>query len=351
LKKLIFLTSLLFILIACSTPIEYEGASNIRIENEIIKWDAVKDAISYEVKLGENVYALSTPSYDISELNNGDYTIRISIIYPENYKKSVDYDFTLSRLYQSPSNLSIQNYILSFTSLIPTTYELYIDDVFIISFEATSIDLSSYLILNKDSNIKVNAIYESQNYMSDVYVYDGQINLDMDRSLTYELRSSDTIVFNFDQLDDVLYIEIDENRLDDALYKFDSTSITFDKDIFFYPSYGLNVFTVYTDSGYFTISITVVETKYPHLFSPSVLNYIPLEDVELEFNLLGGTFVQLSGYFLETSDYSFDDGILTIYASYIEGILTQEPNRENIVFSYQLQKDGNSYIGLIFIYL
>jgi hypothetical protein len=351
LKNFIIAALLLFILIGCSTPIEYNIATNIQIEDEMIKWDAVDEAISYEVKIDENVYTLSTPSFNISKLNNGSYTIRITIYYPEGYKKSIDYDFIISRLYQSPTNITIQNSILSFTSLIPTTYELYIDDVFITSFEETSIDISSYVTLNQDSNINVNAIYESQNYMSDVYVYDGQIHLDMDQSLTYELRSSDTIVFNFDQLDAVLSIEIDEEILEDTLYTFDSSSIIFDKDIFFYPSYGLNVYTVYTDSGYFTISITVVETENPHLFSPSTIEYISLEDVQLEFNLLGGTFAQLSGYLLESSDYSFDDGILTIYASYIEDIIAQEPDRENIVFSYQLQKDGNSYIGLIFIYL
>lgn len=350
-KRIIITTLLLFILVGCSTPIEYKAASNIQIENEVITWDAVKDSISYEVTLNEVLYTLSIPSYDISELNNGSYTIRITIIYPEGYKKSIDYDFEISRLYQSPTNLNITDSILSFTSLIPTTYQLYIDDVLITTFEDTSIDISNYVVLNQTSSITVNAIYESQNYMSNVYIYDGQNNLDMNQSITYELRSSDTIVFNFDQLDDVLYIKINDKTLDNTLYTSTSTSITFDKDVFFYPSYGINIYEVYTSSGDFTITINVVETENPHLFSPSVLDYIPLEDIEIEFNLLGGTFAQLSGYSLESSDYLFEDGILTIYASYIESILAEEPDRENIAFSYQLQKDGNSFIGIIFIYL
>ncbi|BCR35462.1 hypothetical protein [Mariniplasma anaerobium] len=350
-KRIIMLTILLFILVGCSTPIEYETASNIRIEDEIIKWDAVEDAISYEVTLNETLYTLSIPSYDISELINGSYTVRITIIYPEGYKKSIDYDFDISRLYQSPTDLLVDDYILSFTSTIPTTYELYINDILKTSFEETSIDISDYVVLNQDSNIKVNAIYESQDYMSDVYIFDGLIHLDMNQSLTYELRSSETIIVNFDQLDDLMYIKIDDEILADTLYSYTSTSITFDKDIFFYPSYGLNTYEVYTASGYFMITINVIETENPHLLSPNVLTYISLEDIELEFNLLGGTFAQLSGYLLETSDYTFEDGTLTIYASYIESILAENPDRENIAFSYQLQKNGNSYIGIIFIYL
>ncbi len=350
-KKLTVFILLLFILIGCSTPIEYESASNIRIENDTLKWDAVKDALSYEIIFDDMQYTLSIPSYDISQLNNGSYTVRISIIYPEGLKKSIDYSFNISRDYQKPTNLTLEDYILSFTSLIPTTYKLYVDGMYKTTFEETSIDLSEYLNINEGSTINVIAIYESEEYISDTYVFDGRIYLDMNQTLTYELRSSDTIIVNFDHLDTILFIKINGQTLDNALYTATSTSIIFDKDIFFYPSYGLNIYEVYTDSGYFTITINVVETENPHLLSSNVLTFIPSEDLELEFNLLGGTFVQLSGYMLESSDYRFENGTLTIYASYIESLLDEDPDKENIAFSYQLQKDGNSFVGIIFIYL
>jgi len=87
----------------------------------------------------------------------------------------------------------------------------------------------------------------------------------------------------------------------------------------------------------------------PHLFSDSSVKYQSGQDINLEFNLLGGRFIKADGNDISIEDYTFDNELLTIRASYIENILKPNPDRSTIIISYLLEKDQNSYIGLIFI--
>ena len=139
--------------------------------------------------------------------------------------------------------------------------------------------------------------------------------------------------------------------LDVELYELKDNTLIFSKDIFFYPSYGDNIFEVHTEEGYFLIKINVQELEKPHLYSSSTIYYESQTDSQLEFKLLGGSFVKLGGNDITDDDYYYQDPILTIKTSYIEDIITNNPDRKTIILSYQLEKNEDSYTGLIFIYI
>jgi len=349
-KKLLILL-LILLLSACDQTQDYKVPENITYNNDLITWDSIQDAISYNVILNDEETLLDEPSFDVSNLPNGEYNILIYAIYEDNTEVFSPFSFTIHRNYTSPMNLSISDHILSFDSSYLTTYQLFIDDILITTFNTTSIDLSTYTQLYNTYDIKVVAIYDDTSYPSETLIYNTHIKLDLDQEMTYELRSSEEISFDFDHLDQIIRIEKNQTIIADTLYTATTTSLTFNKNLFFYPSYGINTYEVYTNSGYFLITITVIETDRPHLYSSSSVNYQSGQDITLEFNLLGGSFIKVEGNDISNQDYTFDDELLIINASYVESILESNPDRSTIILSYQLQKDQNSYTGLIFIYI
>ncbi len=350
-KKISILIFILF-LYACEAPY-YMAPVNINYAYDQITWDDLKNATSYRVIIDEEIYDIydNQTHLDVSHLEDGTYDIVVIAYYKEHIERSSNFTFTIDRVYEAPSNITISNNILTFDSNYLTTYELYIDDVFITTFTSKSIDLSSYINIHQIYNIYVNAIYIDTPYTSETYTLNTHIKLDLDQHLDYELRSTTPLSFSFDALDTISYILKNNETLNVSLYTQDETSLTFDPQIFFYPSYGLNTFEVYTESGYFIITIEVIENQRPHLLSSSSITYIPQNDISLTFNLLGGTFVKLDGNNITSTDYIVDDGNVTINASFIENILLEQPDRKTIILSYQLQKEQNGYTGLIFIYI
>jgi hypothetical protein len=349
-KKLLIILIIL-LLTACTQTQDYKVPENITYDNDLITWDAIKDAISYKVILNDEETLLDESSFNVSNLPNGEYNILVYAIYEDNTEVFSPFSFTIHRNYTRPMNLSISDHILSFDSSYLTAYQLFINDILITTFNTTSIDLSTYTELYNTYNIKVVAIYDGLVYPSETLIYNTHIKLDLDQEMTYELRSSEEISFDFDHLDQIIRIEKNQTIIADTLYSATTTSLIFDQDLFFYPSYGINTYEVYTNSGYFLITITVIETERPHLYSSSSVNYQSGQDITLEFNLLGGSFIKVEGNDISNQDYTFDDELLIINDSYVESILESNPDRSTIILSYQLEKDQNSFTGLIFIYI
>ena len=188
-------------------PIEPE---HIKYDNENITWDEIEDASSYQVIINDETYTLYDNTFDVSYLDDGTYDIIIFAIYDDDKQASSHFAFTITREYEAPTNLRFSHPILSFDSQRPTSYELYIDNELITTFDSTTIDISSYIEDNQVYEIKIHAIYNDEYYISDVFILDTHNKLDLDKELTYILKSSTELIFTFDELEEVSYILYDD---------------------------------------------------------------------------------------------------------------------------------------------
>jgi len=237
--KTVIITLFILVLSACTNAQVYEAPENIIYNNDLITWDAIQDAVSYKVILDDEETLLEESSFDVSHLLDGSYTISIYAIYIDNTEVFSSFNFTVNRF--TPVNLSITNNILSFDSSELSTYELFIDEVLITTFNTPSIDLSDYIELFNNYNIQVVAIYDGISYPSEPIQLNTFTKLDLDQEITFELRSSNEISFDFESLDQILWIEMNETIIDETLYTSTSTSLTFNEELFFYPSYGTSL--------------------------------------------------------------------------------------------------------------
>ena len=72
------------------------------------------------------------------------------------------------------------------------------------------------------------------------------------------------------------------------------------------------------------------------------------DNLTFEFDLKGGTFNGLSAQpTLTDLDYSFTGNTLTIYQTYFDGILADNPSRSSVIFAYVISNGPYTIIGYI----
>lgn len=116
-------------------------------------------------------------------------------------------------------------------------------------------------------------------------------------------------------------------------------------------SYGFHYFYFVFENAYVLVNLTIVDSREPELISSSVQAVNFEESAVFEFNLYDGVFIGLSGNKITSSDYSFEDGVLTIYSDYIEAIFEEDPLRENLILGYTIQVGPDIVVGYLFIQL
>lgn len=102
------------------------------------------------------------------------------------------------------------------------------------------------------------------------------------------------------------------------------------------------------ESAYTSAVTVTIESHKPHIVSLNKVTYAN-QDIGFMFELYQGTFTEVSGNGITSSDYVIEDSKLTVNASYIDALLLAEPERETIILGYVITSADEITIGYLFI--
>jgi hypothetical protein len=351
--KLILVLILTLTLIGCSENIDIVSyPQNIRYQEETVLWDAVDGTSSYTIKVNDETYEVTTPSFSIEGLPNGTYDIRIRSQKDDNLSYySPVLNIIINRTYDTFEYVSLIEDMLAWPE-IPgvSSYEIYHGSQLLTTTPYNSVDLSTLdLFVNQLYLLHVIARYPSQDIVySDSIIYHTYVDLNIHIETTFDHNHIENLFFNLDEqfpIHDVLY---GQNLIASNLYHYEENTLILEHDAFHPNSEGIHEIHILTPAGFIKVSITVINEANPELLSEDTINYQD-ENMSFTFDLHGGTFVGLSGNDITSDDYTFDGETLTVNASYIEALLQENPLRQTVILVYQLSKNNNVSMGFIFI--
>ena len=159
--------------------------------------------------------------------------------------------------------------------------------------------------------------------------------------LDLEVLLDDSAALDFITTDAVLFDEFSYTYIDGV--------ITFQKEYLQTLSDGVIVVKIHTDKDKYIITVEIIDDRIAVLSSSPIVNYDEEININLSFELYGGSVVKLSGNNISTFDYEVEGNSVIINSSYIQNTITNDPLTETIIVSYYLENKGFVTIGYIFI--
>lgn len=145
------------------------------------------------------------------------------------------------------------------------------------------------------------------------------------------------------------YITTDALLFDEFSYTYVDGIIIFQSEYLETLSDGSIVVTVVTDKDDYIITIEIIDDRIAVLSSSAIVNYDEEININLLFELYGGSVVKLSGNNISEIDYEVDENSVIISSSFIQNLLINDPLMETVIVSYYLENKGFITIGYIFI--
>ncbi|GEM_PF-4617054 len=102
-----------------------------------------------------------------------------------------------------------------------------------------------------------------------------------------------------------------------------------------------------TEAGIIELTLDTTDKNNPHFICDTSATYQG-EDLTFEVEPLEGELSAIDNAITE-EEYHYDNGTLTLEASYFEALLEDEPDRETIMLGVQFTQDGDTTITYLFI--
>jgi hypothetical protein len=351
--KLLLSLVLILSLIGCSENQDILSyPKNIRYNDEYVLWDEVEGAISYTIKINENTYDVTSPSFNINGLPNGTYDIRVR----SQKDESISYyspvlNITIDRTFQSFNYVALIDGMISWP-VIPgvSTYEIYHGEELIASTIYNSVDLTSiHLEENKLYHLHVVGKYPSEDVVySDSVIYHTYSNLNITIETTFDHSHIENLHFSLSEEFPIDYILYGQELISSSLYHYENNTLILEHDAFHPNQEGIHYIYILTSQGFVTLKINVINEMNPELYSQNTIDYLD-QDLIFTFELNGGTFVGLSGYDIHLDDYTFINQELIIKSTYVERLVQENADLSTLILIYQLSKNNQVSMGFIFI--
>src|SRR5690554_5557437 len=341
-RKLILILITFLVLVGCN-PKELDQVSNLRLEEQLLKWDVVNNADEYIVRIGEIIKKTTEAELELQSLSldSGEYTVTI-YAKAQGFKESKPKEFTIN--YTAPvspkiTNLRVEANVLKWNSVEGESY------IVSINSEEFTIDVSEFSLSELEENkfyeIKVRA---SRGEWSDTYNYETFVNLD-EVQYSYNKYISE----NLSILLDSELIKITTNNssvLDSKNYQLVDANLIVKKDFLSNIKDGNYSFVIYTTQNKFNITINVFYNNKPYMITNNVVEFTG-EDLEFVFELLNGTITQVTGNTITSEDYLINENKLVIKKEFISKVLNNDQARISIILNYQLTANTDHVLGSI----
>ncbi|HHU80525.1 MAG TPA: hypothetical protein GXZ35_04230, partial [Acholeplasmataceae bacterium] len=149
--KFFLLLTALFVLVGCTKTLD--TPTNVRISDDVVHWDQVKEATGYVVKVGVNEHSTTTNSFDLKTLTLDTGTYQISVKATGKDKKDskfsgpVSYvvDATTNKL-ETPANLVITDGVLTWNQVTGANAYLVSVNGVQVRTQQPSIDVADFVI-------------------------------------------------------------------------------------------------------------------------------------------------------------------------------------------------------------
>lgn len=350
-KRIIIVLLFVLLLTGCKNEHEeiiLEIPTNITQNGETLSWDSVENATSYSVSIGSFVKNTVETSISLLEFENGTYDVKVMANAVYDYSEySEIITITINRTYDIPQNLVYVDDVITWNEMPNAiSYNLQING------EAIEVTDNSYAftpLSNVVYEINVQAVYQtgSSSMSSTIHFH------------TFEVVN-ESHVTSFNRLLPIgLEIVLPESIILNALYinqinyttdyvTIDGSKLTFNNDWLTLFGIGEHTFTLITETERIDIIVNIFEDDKPTLVSSSTITYSG-SDITFKFALFGAAINTINGADITSDDYIINGDELTIKASFIDAILTDNPDRETVIFSYTLKLGDKIIIGYLFI--
>lgn len=247
----------------------------------------------------------------------------------------------------TPSNVFLQHNIIRYDNVVNATH--YVIDVNGEEIEITG--TSYYIEAYGDITVRVKARakdYKDSNYSS-VLTLKRAFPFE-DIRLNYSIHSSKdlhilTLPENISTVgimsDDIEIGMHDFTKIDNNLVFKQSYLNTLDKGVYTY-AIDLRSF------GSFTLEISITDNELPYLVSNNIQSFSG-NDLLLNFELFGGSFVGLSGNGITTDDYEITDSTVKISNGFLSQCAMENPEETALSITYDFVLDDHYVFGYIFI--
>ncbi len=244
-----------------------------------------------------------------------------------------------------PTNLHVQNDTLLFDEVEGALF-------YTVKINTNTVDIitNNYNLGNLPNNqsyqiyVKSNSGEDSSEY-SVPFNYEKYTSSGITIDSTFNMNSEFDLIVSFQDLE-VHSLKIGNSSL---LYSFTNGELIISGEYLKTKTNDITL-NVYTSEGITILNIAFEDTEKPYLKGQSELTFLTssLDDITVEFELCGGSFISLSGFDITLEDYSVENGVLTINNSYITDVLDNLVE-ETFMLGYYLENDGIITIGYLFI--
>lgn len=249
----------------------------------------------------------------------------------------------------TPQNLIHEDSTISFDAVeYATSYVLEVND------EEIILTTTSYTFQTSGAySIRVKARAEGylDSFYTDQYSFTIFVNVS-DVRFNYSIQSSfDLLAYTFEEDVVITSIQLNETNLSSSNYMYTNQQLMIPSSYLTALDPDLYTFEVNLGLGEsFDLVINVMDTNLPYIVSYNTLTYNEGEDINIWYELFGGTIQGLSsGYAIDASDYSIDDNILTIKSSYVSEYFNEFTTQQTLSIRYTLSKNDEYVLGYIFI--
>lgn len=348
-KKLLALV-LLISLTGCALS-TVKTPFNLSYDTEKITWTSDSEVTHYKIKINGEETVIYDDYFLLSNLKNGSYTIAVKAYngnQSSSYSKAIK--LSLDRPYDIPTNLRINNVHLVFDAVdTAISYDLYVDGIFYKNSQSTVIPVDE---LTKGSvyKLQVKAIYSDGSsdfsitvplFRFDQTVNPYSINLKSNQSYDYYIPLN-----GFEPL----YVIFDHQLLHPSFYYIKDDYLYFDASLIKLDETGQVRIELYQENARVDYHLNFSIPSIPYIATLSTQTFKG-EDLVFYFELLGGNIRQVIGGSSTHTDYTINGEVLTLKASFFNQLKANNPSQSSVILTYELFKDGNSYIGTLTIKL
>lgn len=150
--------------------------------------------------------------------------------------------------------------------------------------------------------------------------------------LRYAMENADTVATN-----------------DLILWEYTGSILSLDQDYLASETINELNFILFFSTGYMEFKLTLIDVNKPYPVKGQTILQTEGADVTLRFDVMGCEFIELSGNDIESSDYTFLDGILTVSSDYLDPLFSVNPTR-NVILGYLFSQGEDSVISFLVIH-
>ena len=342
-KKLLIVLALIastVVLIGCGRDPELNTPENLRREEEVLRWDSVRGASHYIVRVNETqTFEVTETEFDLELLAVGMHSVDVraasdTLLSPYSDSLTV----SISRTFPYPVNLEIDGDTLIWESVDADSYRIWIDGNIHATVEETSYTFTD-LEPNASYTVRVQAVFgQGVSDPSPSVKYHFYTDVVQRFNFKHSIHSSNSPLLTLKYISELVSIEYEENLLDTNQITLTGHLLELERSFLNNLDVGVHVFLVTTSFGVVEVVVEVVDSVTPRITGGPNFYYQPGQDIVIRYDLFAGEID------VNTTTESITDREIVISADYLESLLVENPSRTNYIFSIVIEHGENETI-------